>query len=146
MHARFTERAESVVQLADSIAREYEQDYVGTEHVLLAIRREGTGVGSRLLEQRGISEAMVREQIDRFIKKSMEDTWVFGRLPGSPHFRNVVAQAVEFAGKLGKSKVCTEHLLLALLKETGSVAFNALDALGVTFDQVYDEAVRHTGT
>ncbi len=131
MYERLSKRVEQVIKLANQIAREYQQEYVGTEHVLLAIAREGTGIGARLLAARQIDEKKLRDEIDKLIKKSMEDTWVFGRLPGTPHYRNVVARAIEEARKLNSHEVCTEHLLLALLAERGSVAHNALQASGL---------------
>jgi ATP-dependent Clp protease ATP-binding subunit ClpC len=136
MYQRLSSRVQKVISIANEIAREYGQDYVGTEHVLLAICREGTGVGSRVLTDRGLDEPRVKAEVDRLMKASMEDTWVFGRLPGSPHFRNVVAIAVEQADAMKSSEVCTEHMLLALLLEEGSVASNALNALGVKIEEV----------
>ena len=144
MYTKFTKRVEKVVKLANVIAREYDLDYVGTEHILLAIRREGTGLGSQVLEERGISEARLKEEIDRLTKKSMEDTWVFGRLPGTPHFRNVVAAALEQAEEIKAERLRTEHLLLALLKEKGSVAYNALKALDCTFDNIHAAILERT--
>jgi ATP-dependent Clp protease ATP-binding subunit ClpC len=137
MYQRLSRQSDKVIHLAHDIARERGDEYVGTEHVLLAIRREGMGLGSRVLEDRGVSVQRIDEQIARLIKSRMEDTWVFGRLPGSPHFRNVVAKAIEEAGKMTAKEVGTEHLLLALLAETGSVAYNALIALGCRFDDVH---------
>ena len=123
-----------VIQLADEIAREYEQEYVGTEHVLLAIARDGTGLGADVLRQHGLREARIRKEVDRLIKDSLEETWVFGRLPGTPHFKNVMATAIEQCQAVGASEVCAEHLLLALLIESGSVANKALKNLGVTYE------------
>ncbi len=131
MYERLSSRAQTIVRLANDIAREYGQEYVGTEHVLLAVLREGTGIGARLLAERNITEARLKAEIDELIESSMEETWVFGRLPGSPHYRNVVATAIEQAQQLESREVCSEHLLLALLKEKGSVAQSALDKLGI---------------
>jgi ATP-dependent Clp protease ATP-binding subunit ClpA len=78
----------------------------------------------------------LRAEIDKLIKKQMEETWVFGRLPGTPHFRNVMAQAIEQSQQLEANEVCTEHLLLGLLKEKGCVAYNALKALGLSYEQL----------
>ena len=128
-------RIAEVIKLANVIAREYERDYVGTEHLLLAIRREGKGVGAQVLAQRHLSEELLREEVDKLIKSQMEETWVFGRLPGTPHFKNVMAKAIEECQSLEGTELRTEHLLLALLKERGCVAFGALDALGVTYDK-----------
>jgi ATP-dependent Clp protease ATP-binding subunit ClpC len=117
-------------QLSQDIAREYDQDYGGTEHLLLAILREGTGMGVAVLRELRIDESKVKAQIDKFIKNSLEDTWVFGRLPGTPHFRNVMAVAIEEARQLESKQIDSEHLLLALAREDGSVAQASLNELG----------------
>jgi ATP-dependent Clp protease ATP-binding subunit ClpC len=136
MYTKFTKRVEEVVKLANAIAREYELDYVGTEHILLAISREGGGLGAKILVERGLTEAKLKAEVDRITQKSMEDTWVFGRLPGTPHFRNVVAVALDEAERLQAGLLRTEHLLLALLKEEGSVAYNALHSLGCDYKTI----------
>ncbi len=128
-------RVSEVIKLANAIAREYEQEYVGTEHVLLAIQREGGGIGAAVLAKRGINAEKLRPEIDRLVKKRLEETWVFGRLPGTPHFRNVMALAIQQCQQLEAKEVCTEHLLLALLQEKGSVAYKALKNLGLTYEQ-----------
>jgi len=131
MYERLSARTDKVIKLAHQIAREYDQEYVGTEHILLAIMREGTGIGARVLARHGVTNENLRAQVDSLIKKSAEETWVFGRLPGTPHFRNVVASAIEQAQQLESREVCTEHLLLGLLRENGSVAHRALTNLGI---------------
>jgi ATP-dependent Clp protease ATP-binding subunit ClpC len=94
-----------------------------------------------LLTGNGITGSKLKDEVDRLTRKSMEDTWVFGRLPGSPHFRNVVATALEEAEKLNDEKLHTEHLLLALLKEEGSVAYNALRSLGCDYQKIHADIV-----
>ncbi|HUU81895.1 MAG TPA: Clp protease N-terminal domain-containing protein [Phycisphaerae bacterium] len=145
MYEKLSPRVETVFKLANKIAREYDQEYVGTEHILLGIAREGTGVGARVLSNRGLSEVKLRIEIDKLIKKSLEDTWVFGRLPGSPHFRNVVATAIEQARQLESKEVCTEHLLLALCRERGSVACQALKVSGLRHADVKAEVLALAG-
>ncbi len=144
MYEKLSTRVEGVVKLAHEIAREYDEEYVGTEHVLLAISREGTGVGAKVLLNHGATPEKIKEQVDQLIKHSMEETWVFGRLPGSPHFKNVVAGAIEAARQLESKEVCTEHLLLALLKEKGSVAYNALKNLGIKIEDVRSDVAELT--
>lgn len=146
MYEKLSPRVDQVIKLANSIAREYEQEYVGTEHVLLAIAREGTGLGAKILEHHGASETRIRQQVDKLIKASLEDTWVFGRLPGSPHFRNVIARAIEEARDIKSKQVCTEHLLLALLAEKGCVGQAALQALGLTSKGVREQVVKATSS
>ncbi len=139
MYEHLSARVEKVIKLANRVAHEYGLEYVGTEHVLLAIAEEGTGIGVQILKNHGADKARIKAQIDKLIQKSMEDTWVFGRLPGTPHFRNVVARAIEEARDLGSKEVCTEHLLLGLLREKGSVAYNALTELGLSLASVRKE-------
>lgn len=134
MLPKSSRRVAKVIQLANLLAREYEQEYVGTEHVLMAIQREGTGIGAKILAKRGITAEELRAEIEKLVKTQLEETWVFGRLPGTPHFKNVVATAIDQCQQLGATEVCTEHLLLALIKERGSVSQKALTALGLSFE------------
>ena len=136
MLPKSSQRVAVVIKLANQIAREYEQEYVGTEHMLLAILTEGTGIGSTMLAGRGVSDQNLREQVASLIRKQMEETWVFGRLPGTPHFKNVMASAIRESQDEVAAEVCTEHILLALAKERGCVAQKALKALGVTYDDL----------
>ena len=135
MLPRSSPRVAELVKISNQIAREYDQEYVGTEHLLLAIQREGTGVGAGILQKRGVTVEKLRAEVDRLVKQSMEETWVFGRLPGTPHFKNVMARAIEQCQQLETDTVRTEHILLALLKERGSVACTALANLGVTYEE-----------
>lgn len=145
MYEHLSKRVERVIKLANQIARDYEQEYVGTEHVLLAIAREGGGVGARILVEGGATEKRLQEEVDKLIEASLEDTWVFGRLPGTPHFRNVIASALEEARELDSDEVRTEHLLLGLMKERGCVAYEALKALGFSIKDVREQVRRITG-
>src|SRR5262245_5193297 len=131
VYERLSKRVDGIIKAAHAIAREYEQEWVGTEHVLLAIAQDGGGLGARILSAAGADYMRIKSEVDQLIKQSMEETWVFGRLPGTPHFKNVMARAIEAARQLQSKEVCTEHLLLALLKEEGSVAYNALKKLGI---------------
>ena len=138
MLERFDKFAEKAVRLANQIARQYEQEYVGTEHVLLAVV-QAEGLGSFVLKDRGIQYDLVKARVDAVMQKAMEETWVFGRLPGTPHFKNVVARAIEEARELGASHIGTEHLLLGLLRERGCLAHKVLDEMGLTADNVRDQ-------
>lgn len=131
MHPKSSRRVAEVIKIANQIAREYDLEYVGTEHLLLAIQREGTGVGFAILEKHGVTTEKLRSVIDRVGKKQMEETWVFGRLPGTPHFRNVMSLAIDQCQKLNGTEIRTEHLLLGLLGEEGSVASDTLKELGL---------------
>lgn len=132
MYETLSPRMQQVIQRSERIAREFEQDYVGTEHLLLAILLEDDGKAAALLKARGVNETRAREVIARLMKQKMEDSWVTGRLPGSPHYRNTITAAIEQARQCESKQVETEHLLLALLHEKGSVAYVTLHELGVT--------------
>lgn len=127
---------------AQQIAYEFELDYVGTEHILLAILRHNRGAGARVLEKFGVTEKKARLEVERILARELEDTWVFGRLPGSPHYRNVVALAIDEATQLEAKHIGTEHLLLALLREEGSTAQRVLAKLGVTLAKCRDEVLK----
>ncbi len=131
MFEKLTPRMDKVIKLSQQIARAYEQDYVGTEHLLLAILKEGTTLGAQILNESGVTLQKAKSVVDRLIQDRLHDTWVFGRLPGTPHFRNVMAAAIEEARQLESKVVCAEHLLVALAREEGSVAYAALGELGV---------------
>jgi ATP-dependent Clp protease ATP-binding subunit ClpC len=124
--------ARIIKKVAQEIAYEFELDYVGTEHILLAILRHGQGVGAEVLADLGVTEDKAREVVEQVLKREMEDTWVFGRLPGSPRYRNVLAHAIDEATQLEAKQIGSEHLLLALLREQGSTAQRVLSKLGVT--------------
>ncbi len=131
MFEKLTPRMDLVIKRSQRIARDYGQDYVGTEHLLLAVMEDDTGVAVDILKDLGVDLPRIKEAIDRLVKSSLEDTWVFGRLPGTPHFRNVMAAAIEEARQLESRVISTEHLLLALAREKGSVAHTALAELGI---------------
>ena len=132
-YPRLDRNASQLVKtVAQRIAYEFELDYVGTEHILLAILRHGKGLGAEVLNSFGITEARARQTVEEVLKREMEDTWVFGRLPGSPHYRNVLAHAIDEVTQLEAKQIGSEHLLLALLREKGSTAQRVLSKLGFT--------------
>lgn len=133
---------EIVRKVAQEIAYEYGLDYVGTEHVLLAILRCNQGVGARVLARLGVDEARARRKLEEQMQRAKEDTWVFGRLPGSPHYRNVVALAIDEATQLEAREIGSEHLLLGLLREEGSTAQAILNDLGVTLSKCRAEVLK----
>ncbi len=144
MLPKSSRRVAEVIKIANQIGREYEQEYVGTEHVLMAIQREGTGIGAAVLAKRGVTADKLRDEVDKLVKKQLEETWVFGRLPGTPHFKNVMAIAIDQCQKINAKELCTEHLLLALLKERGSVAGKALKNLGISYDDARSDILELT--
>jgi ATP-dependent Clp protease ATP-binding subunit ClpC len=135
-------RADEVIRLAKGIARESAQGFVGTEHLLLAIIREGSGLAAQILKAKAITEKKVRVEIDRLTSDRLHDTWVLGGLPGTPNFQDVVSRAVQEAQQMGDWQVCTVHLLLALLAVKDSTACRALKVLGVNAGSVRKSLLR----
>ena len=138
MHRHFDRIAATAIKLAGEIARTHEQECVGTEHVLLAIARVG-GRGAALMVDHGMDEQQVKNEVNSLIRQSFEQTWVFGQLPGTPHFKNVVAHAIEEAHALGADRIGTEHLILGLLREKGCAAQAMLRKAGMTLDGARQE-------
>jgi len=134
--------AKAIVKLADQIAHDFEQEYVGTEHVLLAILRHNGGLGAQVLNRLGVTEERARQAIDQLVQRAKEDTWVIGRLPGSPNYRRVIELAIEEANQLQAKLIGSEHLLLALMREKNTTGQRALAQLGVTLSRCRDEIAR----
>ncbi len=139
---RLSDDGRAIVQIANDIAHEYDLEYVGTEHILLAILRHDGSVGSRVLNKLGVDEEKARATVDEIGRRSLEDTWVFGRLPGSPHYRDVIERAMEIAEQLESKLIGSEHLLLALFLDKNSTARQALIAMGLTQKKCRDEVLR----
>ena len=139
---QLTRRADQIIRLAKEIARQDGQGFVGTEHLLLAIMREGTGLGAQVLRSKGVTEEQVRDEIVELVRGRLHETWVMGRLPGTPNFKDVLSRAAAEARGMGNWQVCSVHLLLALIAEKDSTAASALKTLGVTADSVRKCLVR----
>lgn len=139
---RLNPAARRVVDLANEIAHEYELEYVGTEHVLLAILRAGPNTGAQALHNLGVDEVTLREKVDQLVQRDKEDTWVFGRLPGSPHYRSVIERAMDIAEQLEAAEIGAEHLLLALYQDEESTAQRALVGVGISARRCRDEILR----
>ena len=139
---RLDTEARTVVSLANDIAHEFELEYVGTEHILLAILRHDDNVGARVLHKLGLTEEKVRAAIDDLFRSAKEDTWVFGRLPGSPHYRNVIERAMEVAEQLESQSIGSAHLLLALYHDKESTAQRTLTGLGISQKKCRDAVLR----
>jgi ATP-dependent Clp protease ATP-binding subunit ClpC len=131
-----SKQTEAVMRLAKEAAREHGLGYVGTEHLLLGIVREGQGLGAQILLELGVTEYNAQAEVDRRVHARLNETWVLGRLPGTPHFRDVGARAEAEARGSANWQISSEHLLLALLAERDSVGHQVLQALGVSLESV----------
>jgi hypothetical protein len=127
---RFTDRARMVLSQAETEAHRLGHGFVGTEHLLLAQFEVPEGIANRVLDEVGISKPMVNEKVVELINgvSGSEE----GKLPFTPRAKAVLRSAVEEALQLGHNYIGTEHLLLGLLADEGSVAAKVLQDLGVT--------------
>lgn len=141
---QLSKRAELIIKLAKEAAREYGQSYVGTEHLLLAIVREGSGLGARILAECGATEERLTEEIARILKDRLNETWILGRLPGTRNFRDVLRSAAEAARGHGNWQIGSVHLLIALLNEPDCVGYQALRAVGVSSDTVRKAVIQES--
>ena len=130
MFERFTDRARRVIVLAQEEARTLQHNYIGTEHLLLGLIREGDGVAAKALASKGVTLDDTRKQVEEMIGKG--NATPNGHIPFTPHARQVLELSLREALQLGHSYIGTEHLLLSLLEETDCVALRVLEALGVS--------------
>jgi len=139
MYERLTDAAQSAVRRATRLAQDSGQEYVGTEHILIAIASEESDPTSRLLADCGLDSDALEAEVRGLIENQLSESLVLGHLPSTPHLQNVLARAIERARELRHKQVGTEHLLLAVLDEAGSVAQAALEQLGVDLNRLKKE-------
>src|SRR6187399_501577 len=135
MFDRFTDRARKVMNLAKSEAQRLNHEYIGTEHILLGLVQEGSGVAANVLRNMGIDLKRIRAEIEKLVKGS--STMVpMGNLPFTPRAKKVLELSLEEASQLGHNYIGTEHLLLGLIKESEGIAARVLTNLGVKLEDV----------
>jgi hypothetical protein len=144
MYERFTDRARKVMQLANQEAQRFNHEYIGTEHILLGLVKEGAGVAANVLKQFGIDMRKVRLEVEK-IAQSGPRMVTMGKRPQTPRAKKVIEYAIEEARGLDHNWVGTEHLLLGLLRETEGVAAIVLMNMGLNLDDVRREAVKLLG-
>jgi ATP-dependent Clp protease ATP-binding subunit ClpC len=139
MFERFTDRARRVVVLAQEEARSLNHDYVGTEHILLGLLREGQGVAAKALESLEISPEAVREQVEEIIGQGQQAP--SGHIPFTPRAKKVLELSLREAQQLGHNYIGTEHILLGLIREGEGVAAQVLNRLGAELGGVRQEVI-----
>lgn len=137
MFEKFTERARKVMGLARQEAQRLESEFIGTEHILLGLIQEGSGVASKVLKNMNVDLKRIRQEIERLLTTGSATAQI-GQLPFSPRAKRVLELAKEIADEMGHDMVGTEHLLLGLLKENEGIAAQVLTNLGVKPDEVRD--------
>jgi len=146
MFDRFTERARKVMSLARLEAQRFYHDYVGTEHILLALVKEGTGVASVVLKKMGVELREIRHEIEKVVERGPEPVPANQQLPYTPRAKRVLELALEEARGLGHHYIGTEHLLLGLLREQEGIAAQVLVNLGLKLDEVREEIHNFLGS
>ncbi len=141
MYERLSNSAERVIREAELHADELSQEYVGTEHVLLALASTDKCDVCKLLDEHGASLMRLRETVGRLVKDKPTDNLITGALPLTLHYRNVMTVALERAKGANLNSVSTGHLLSAVIHEKGSVARAALEQLGVDIAKLEDDLV-----
>jgi ATP-dependent Clp protease ATP-binding subunit ClpC len=145
MFERFTERAKKVINpLAKEEARRLNHNFIGTEHLLLGLIREGGGVAVAVLESLGIDLESVRVEVENLTTPS-SDTLTIGDPQFTPSAKKVLELAAEESQKLGHNYIGTEHLLLGIIQEGEGVAARALDNLGVSYEKSRDMVINLLG-
>ncbi|WP_061961191.1 ATP-dependent Clp protease ATP-binding subunit [Demequina flava] len=140
MFERFTDRARRVVVLAQEEARMLNHNYIGTEHILLGLVREGEGVAAKALESMDISLNAVREQVQEIIGEGSHAP--SGHIPFTPRAKKVLELSLREALQLGHNYIGTEHILLGLIREGEGVAAKVLDKLGADLGSVRQQVIQ----
>src|SRR5919199_1341571 len=144
MYERFTERARKVMHLANQEAQRFNHEYVGTEHVLLGLVKEGSGVAANVLKNLDVDLRKIRVEVEKIVQ-SGPDMVTMGKLPQTPRAKKVIEYAIEEARNLNHNYVGTEHLLLGLLREQEGVAAQVLMNLGLKLEDVREEVLNLLG-
>ncbi len=145
MFDRFTERARKVILLAKEEAKRFNHDYIGTEHVLLGLIKEGEGVAAAVLQNLGLNLDMIRLEVEKLVQTG-PSTVTSGDIPFTPKAKKVIELAMDEARNLGHNYIGTEHLLLGLIRENEGVASQVLLNLGLDLNKVRKEIMELLGT
>jgi Clp amino terminal domain, pathogenicity island component len=140
---KFTERARKVLSLAQEEAQRFNHNYIGTEHLLLGLVREGDGVAAKVLNSLGVELNKIRSAVEFIIGRG--DRIVLGDIGLTPRAKKVMELAVDEARRLNHHYVGTEHLLLGLLREGEGIAAGVLRSLGLDLERVRARTIQVLG-
>lgn len=132
-YAKLTERARKALTLAEEEARRFRHNYIGTEHQLLGLVREGEGVGARVLKELGVELGTVRSSVEFIVGRG--DKEVSGSVSLTPRAKRVMELAEDESRRLNHNYIGTEHLLLGLVREGEGIAAGVLESLGVSMQR-----------
>src|SRR6202051_2462711 len=146
MYERFTARARKEMQLANQEAQRFNHEYIGTEHILLGLVKEGSGVAANVLKNLDIDLRKIRLEGEKIVQPGPGSEMVtMGKLPQTPRAKKVIEYSIEEARNLNHNYVGTEHLLLGLLREQEGVAAQVLMNLGLKLEDVREEVLNLLG-
>ena len=137
---KFTERAKKVLVLAQEEAQRFNHNYIGTEHLLLGLVREGEGIAAKVLSNLGVELNKVRSAVEFIIGRG--DRMVIGDISLTPRAKKVIELSVEEARRLNHNHIGTEHLLLGLVREGEGIAAGVLESLGVNLEKVRSQVIQ----
>lgn len=140
MHKPYTKQAQKVIELTTKAARSMHHNYIGTEHLLLGLLKEGSGVAACVLMDAGVEETRLVELIEDLIAPS-SDVAVLDRKGYSPRIQHIIETADQEAERFDNENIGTEHLLIALLKEADCAGVRLLNTLGVNIQKIYIETL-----
>jgi len=140
MFERFTDRARAAVVGAQDEARALRHNYIGTEHILLGLLREGEGVAAKTLQALGISLETVRQQVEEIIGQGQQA--LSGHIPFTPRAKKSLELSLREALQLGHNYIGTEHILLGLIREGDGVAAQVLVRLGADLNRVRQQVIQ----
>ncbi len=144
MYERFTDRARKVMQLANQEAQRFNHEYIGTEHILLGLVKEGSGVAANVLKNLDVDLRKIRLEVEKLVQSGPEMVTI-GKLPQTPRAKKVIEYSMEEARNLNHNYVGTEHILLGLLREQEGVAAQVLMNLGLKLEDVREEVLNLLG-
>src|SRR6187401_2066056 len=144
MYERFTDRARKVMQLANQEAQRFNHKYIGTEHILLGLVKEGSGVAANVLKNLDVDLRKIRLDVEKLVQSGPEMV-TMGKLPQTPRAKKVIEYSMEEARNLNHNYVGTEHILLGLLREQEGVAAQVLMNLGLKLEEVREEVLNLLG-
>ena len=142
---RFTERARKVILLAKEEAKKLNHDYIGTEHILLGLIKEGEGVAAAVLNSLGLEAGAIREEVEKLVQPGPA-TVMSDDIPFTPRAKKVIELSMDEARNLGHNYIGTEHLLLGLIREGDGVASQVLVNMGLDLKSVRDEVLNLLGS
>jgi len=144
MFEKFTDAARKVMAYANEEAQRFEHPYIGTEHILLGLAKESSGVGGRALKNLDVDIKKLRLQVDKLVK-SKPDMVTWGKLPSTPRAKKAIEYAIEEAVALNHNYIGTEHILLGLLRQTEGVHGKVLMTLGLKLADLRKELLTLLG-